>query len=94
MDVVIVKWADAHCGPSGWQELDDYDDHDEEIVTTVGFHTPQGCPGYKTGHMTIWQTIAGREGIHPFHIPAEMVRNVTILCSLETQLDFDTLTKG
>jgi len=87
MDIVLVKWADAHCGPSGWQTLAEYADDGEEIVTTVGFLTPEGTHGFKADHVTIWQTVAGDDAIHPFHIPVGMVRQITILCSLEIGVD-------
>ena len=86
-DVVSVRWADAHCGPSGWVELDDYTDDQEELVTTVGFMTPEGSLGFKPGHVTLWQTISGRDGIHPFHIPAAMVRQITVLYSIDVGLE-------
>lgn len=77
--IVIVKWADAHCGDAGWQELDSYDDDGECIVTTVGYLVPADEPGGKKDHITIWQTITEGEGIHPFHIPVAMSRSVTIV---------------
>lgn len=86
-DVVSVRWADAHCGPGGWIEMADYVDAAEEIVTTVGFMTPEGSIGFKPGHVTIWQTISGGDGIHPFHIPVQMVRQITVLCCLDVGLD-------
>lgn len=75
--VVLVRWADAHCGDPGWQELDNYDDDGEAIITTVGFLVPSDAPGGKKDHITVWQTLTEGEGIHPFHIPAGMVRSVT-----------------
>lgn len=77
--IVIVKWADAHCGDPGWQELDVYEDDGEVIVTTVGYLVPAGDSGGKKDHLTVWQTITDGEGIHPFHIPASMVRTVVTL---------------
>lgn len=87
MDVVKIVWADAHAGEGGWQELDHYADDGEELVTTVGFLVAAGQPSHKTGHVSVWQSIAGREGIHPFHIPTDMVRNIVTLCCVETLLD-------
>lgn len=77
--IVIVKWADAHCGDAGWQELDTYEDDGECIVTTVGYLVPADGPGGKKDHITIWQTITEGEGIHPFHIPVAMSRSVTVI---------------
>lgn len=86
-DVAIVRWADAHCGPSGWIDLDEYKDDGEEIVVTVGFIAPEGTKGYKPKHVTIWQTLSSDDGIHPFHIPVDMVRTITILCTLDVGLE-------
>jgi hypothetical protein len=50
-------------------------------------------PGGKKDHLTVWQTITEGEGIHPFHIPAGMVREVTLVTKpnkCETKLDLDT----
>jgi len=87
MDVVKVVWADAHAGEGGWQELDTYADDGEELVTTVGFFVGFDQPSYKKDHVTVWQSIAGREGIHPFHIPKDMVRDIVTLCCVETLVD-------
>jgi hypothetical protein len=76
---VLIHWADAHCGLPGWLELDDYEDDGEIIVTTVGFLVEEGQPGSKEKHITVWQTIADGDGIHPFHIPFKMVRQLIYL---------------
>ena len=84
-DVVLVKWADAHDGGvHGWTSLDDYVDDGECIINTVGFLIPSDQPGGKKDHVSIWQTIAGDDAIHPFHIPVGMVRNLTVLCVIDT----------
>lgn len=77
--IVLVTWADAHSGDGGWQELEGYEDDGEVLVLTLGFLVPADAPGGKKGHVTVWQTYHGGEGIHPFHIPAGMVRNMTTL---------------
>lgn len=77
--MVCVLWADAHCGEGGWLELDEYEDDGEYIISTVGYLVPADSPGGKKNHVTIWQTLTGGEGIHPFHIPADMVRTIKIL---------------
>ena len=77
--IVIIRWADAHAGDGGWLELESYEDEGECIVTTVGFLVPGDAPGGKKDHLTVWQTITEGEGIHPFHIPAAMVRDVTLV---------------
>lgn len=92
--MVLVKWADAHCGPGGWQVLEDYKDDEEAIVTTVGYLVPEGQPGSKPGHVTLWQTITDDEGIHPFHIPSEMVRSVTILQPLSVAVHSQSAPQG
>lgn len=79
MKIVLIHWADAHCGPSGWLDLDEYQDPDEAIVSTVGYLVEEGQPGSKPHHVTIWQTITDGEGIHPFHIPNQMIRKMDIL---------------
>jgi hypothetical protein len=79
--IVLVLWADAHCGEAGWQVLDDMDDHDEMLVSTVGFLIPADEPGGKKDHVTLWQTINDDEGIHPFYIPSSMVRKIVVLNS-------------
>lgn len=76
--IVRVVWADAHCGDSGWLELDSFEDDGECLITTVGFLIPPG-EGGKKDHVTIYQTYAEGEAIHPFFIPAAMVREVTLL---------------
>jgi len=77
--IVLVTWADAHAGDGGWQELEGYEDDGEVLVLTLGFLVPADSPGGKKGHVTVWQTYHGGEGINPFHIPAGMVRNLTTL---------------
>lgn len=77
--IVIVKWADAHAGEGGWLPLETYEDDGECIVTTVGLMVPADDAGGKKDHVTVWQTITEGEGIHPFHIPAAMVRSVTVV---------------
>ena len=83
---VLVKWADAHTSEPGWLELDGSSDDGEVIVTTVGFLIPVGDPGSKKGHVSLWQTVCDGEGIHGFHIPVQMVREVKVLgpSTLET----------
>lgn len=91
--IVLIRWADAHGGEGGWQELEDYEDDGEVIISTVGFLIPHDMPGGKKDHLTVWQTITEGEGIHPFHIPAGMVREVTLVTKpnkCETELDLDT----
>lgn len=77
--IVLIQWADAHAGDGGWIEMDDYEDDGECVVSTVGFMVPEGDPGSKKGHITLWQTYKDGEGIHPFHIPVEMVRKTVLL---------------
>jgi hypothetical protein len=77
--VVWVEWADAHTSEGGWLELDDYSDDGEVLVNTVGFLVPVGDPGSKEGHVSIWQTLCQGEGIHGFHIPVQMVREIKVL---------------
>jgi hypothetical protein len=76
---VLVVWADAHCGNAGWQEMTDYEDDGEYLIETVGFLVPEGNPGSKSEHVTVWQTINEDEAIHPFHIPSAMVRKIVEL---------------
>ncbi len=76
---VLVEWADAHTSEAGWLELDGYEDDGEVIVTTVGFLVPVGDPGSKDGHVSLWQTLCQGEGIHGFHIPVQMVRQIKVL---------------
>lgn len=77
--VVCVQWADAHCGIPGWHTLEDYVDDGEAIIHTTGFLIPADQPGGKAGHVTLWQTVHDGDGIHPFHIPAAMVRRVQVI---------------
>lgn len=77
--IALITWADAHAGEGGWQVLDDYEDDGECIVTSVGYLIPSDDPGAKADHVTLWQTITDGEGIHPFHIPAGMVRSVKVV---------------
>lgn len=77
--IVLIKWADAHCGDPGWQEIESYEDDGEVIVETVGFHVPADAPGGKKDHVTVWQSYHDGEGIHPFHIPAGMVRSMQVI---------------
>lgn len=77
--LVCVQWADAHCGHTGWHTLDDYEDDGEVMIYTTGFLVPADQPGGKAGHVTVWQTITDGDGIHPFHIPAAMVRRVQVI---------------
>lgn len=77
--VVCVRWADAHAGDGGWLELSSYPDDGEYIITTVGYLVPADSPGGKADHVTLWQTLTDGEGIHPFHIPVQMVRNIQVI---------------
>lgn len=77
--VVLVLWADAHTSAGGWIDLDEYKDDGEIVVSTVGFLVPTGAPGGKVGHVTVWQSLQGGEGIHGFHIPVAMVRSIRVL---------------
>jgi hypothetical protein len=77
--IVLVQWADAHMGDGGWQELDEYVDDGETIVDTVGFLIPVGEPGSKDKHVTVWQSLCKDEGIHPMHIPVDMVRSIKVV---------------
>ena len=77
--IVYVTWADAHCSESGWVDLDDYNDDGEIIVHTTGFLIPLGDAGSKDKHVSLWQSLSGGEGIHGFHIPVQMVRNMKTL---------------
>jgi hypothetical protein len=89
--IVLVRWADAHAGDSGWLPLDDYEDDGEVIVTTVGYLVPADTPGGKKDHVTVWQTITDGEGIHPFHIPSLMVRSMSVVSFTENPVpDLDT----
>jgi hypothetical protein len=76
--IVRIIWADAHCGDPGWIELDNVEDDGEMLVTTVGFLVPPG-EGGKEAHITLYQTYADGEGIHPFFIPIGMVRETKLL---------------
>jgi len=83
-DLVLIKWADAHDGGiHGWTDLDTYEDDGECIITTVGLMIPADEPGGKKDHVSVWQTIAGRDAIHPFHIPVGMVRTMTVICVVD-----------
>lgn len=77
--VVRIRWADAHCSEAGWLDVESFPDDGEMIVTTVGFLIPVPEAGSKAGHVTVWQTLCDGEGINAFHIPSEMVREVTLL---------------
>lgn len=77
--VAYVRWADAHGGEGGWQDLDEYEDDGECLVTSVGFLVPADDPGAKKDHVTLWQTVTDGEGIHPFHIPVGMVRSLKLV---------------
>jgi hypothetical protein len=87
--IVLIDWADAHCGDAGWQTIEDYEDDGECIITTVGFLVPADAPGGKQGHVTLWQTITDGEGIHPFHIPAGMVRRTVVVNGKENTKPLD-----
>lgn len=77
--MVEISWADAHCGDSGWLTLDEYEDDGEVIVKSCGYLIPVGDPGSKDKHVTLWQSLCEGDGIHPFHIPVDMVRAMKIL---------------
>lgn len=77
--IALVLWADAHCGDPGWIELEEMEDDGEVIISTVGFLVPADEPGGKKDHVTLWQTYTDGEGIHPFHIPSSMVRQIKIV---------------
>lgn len=76
--MVLVRWADAHAGEGGWLSLDEYEDDGECIVETVGFLVPP-AEGGKENHINLWQSYNDGEAIHPFHIPAAMVRDIKLL---------------
>lgn len=77
--LALVRWADAHAGVGGWLDMDDYSDGGEYVITSVGFLVPEDKKGGKKGHVTLWQTVCDGDGIHPFHIPAGMVRETFFL---------------
>lgn len=79
--VVYVRWADAHTSDAGWLTLQDYSDDGEAIVETVGFFVRPDEEGGKKGHLTLWQTLSEGDGIHGFHIPLGMVREVRVLAN-------------
>ena len=83
--IVIVKWADAHASDGGWLTLDDYEDDGECIVTTCGYMVPADEPGGKKDHVTLWQTITDGEGIHGFHVPIDMVRNIQVVTEVTAE---------
>ena len=81
MELVLVIWHDAHSVGETWMALEEID-AEPCVVQTVGFLIPVGDEGAKEGHVTVWQSIADGDGIHGFHIPVQMVRNVTVLSGL------------
>lgn len=77
--MVRVVWADAHTSESGWLDMADYADNGEILVHTVGYLIPVGDDGSKDKHISVWQTLCDGEGIHGFHIPVAMVRDMVVL---------------
>ena len=77
--IVYITWADAHCSEGGWLDLDAYEDEGEVLVSTIGFLIPLGDAGSKDRHISLWQSLSGGEGIHGFHIPVQMVRDMKVL---------------
>jgi hypothetical protein len=77
--LVLVEWADAHTSEGGWQDLETLADDEECVIQSVGFMIPEGEPGGKTGHVSLWQTYKEPEGVHGFYVPSAMVRRVIIL---------------
>lgn len=77
--MVRVIWADAHTSEGGWLDMTDYIDDGEVLVHTVGYLIPIGDAGSKDKHISVWQTLCGGEGIHGFHIPVAMVRDMIVL---------------
>jgi len=43
--MVLVHWADTHLSEGGWQDMDEYEDDGECIVTSVGFLVAVGDAG-------------------------------------------------
>lgn len=77
--MVRVVWTDAHTSEGGWLDMGDYVDSGEMLVHTVGYLIPAGDAGSKDKHISIWQTLCDGEGIHGFHIPVAMVRDMVVL---------------
>lgn len=82
--IVLVEWADAHTGDPGWLTISDFHDDGEALVYTVGFLIPEGDPGSKKDHVTVWQTLSEGDGIAPMHIPNAMVRRLSTVSSWAT----------
>ena len=77
--IVLCRWADAHMSDPGWLDLDNLADMGEAIVETVGFMIPEGDPGHKPGHVSLWQTFGEGQAIHGMWIPVDMVRDIILL---------------
>lgn len=77
--IVLIRWADAHMSQPGWLDLEEVADSGEAIVETVGFLIPDGDPGSKPGHVSLWQTVGDGQAIHGMWIPVAMVRETVLL---------------
>ena len=80
LEIVVVKWHDAHADSAGtWVELSDIDP-DPLLVTSVGVMLPTST---KPGHVSLTQSFADGLCDHVIHIPEKMVVDVTVLGVLD-----------
>jgi hypothetical protein len=78
IEMVCVRWADAHAGEGHWSLLED-EDSGEHIVETVGLLIPP-TEGGKKEHLTIAQSVSPDGFVdHVIFIPVSMSRSVTFL---------------
>lgn len=86
LNVVLVRWADAHAGVEHWHALSDLEDDGEYIVQTVGWLIPAD-EGGKNGHVTLAQSWTMDEQVdHVIHIPVAMVRSMSVCHSFDGKL--------
>lgn len=85
MERVEVIWADAHAGDNDtWVPVEELHGEGEEyLVVSVGWL----IVGSKAKHVTICQSRTPDEQVdHVLHIPEGMIRKMTVLHALNTEL--------
>lgn len=80
LEIVTVRWHDAHADSGGsWVELGDIDP-DPLLVTSVGITLPSTT---KPGHVSLAQSYAEELCDHVIHIPEKMVVDITVIGLLD-----------
>lgn len=81
-EIAVVRWLDAHSdGGESWTYLDDLDPEPCEVVS-VGIMLSTTV---KPGHISLAHSIAHGAVDYVIHIPEKMVKEITVLSTVDIQ---------